>query len=415
MPKIVPVPQMQRHSRSGKAFVSVYDENRRRRQVTLGKWGSTESQRAYADVLAKLATDGGAALLLEDRAHVEANAAPEVTVAGLAARFMTWADGYYRSPVDGEPTREPSILELACAPLLRLFGDTPARELGVAELRRVRESMIAPGDDCRALVRQTVNNRINQIRRLFRWAAENGFVDPGTWHNLKALSPIRFGRDRRLRETAPRRPVAESVVEATLPHLPPMLADVARLQLLIGCRPGEILRACSREFDRSGEVWLFAPTRAKMGYRRKVAPYACGPKAQQIIARYLRLDPETPMFQPAESERARTGMRRAARATKLWPSHVEHIEGKRAEVPKRKPGDVYDTSAFARAVRRAAAKAQVESWSPHQLRHLAATLARKRAGAEVARVVLSHSDINATQIYAEADLTVATAYARAHG
>lgn len=42
-------------------------------------------------------------------------------------------------------------------------------------------------------------------------------------------------------------------------------------------------------------------------------------------------------------------------------------------------------------------------WHPHQLRHNAATYLRKEFGLDVARVILGHSSIAVTEIYAEQD------------
>jgi site-specific recombinase XerD len=42
-------------------------------------------------------------------------------------------------------------------------------------------------------------------------------------------------------------------------------------------------------------------------------------------------------------------------------------------------------------------------WHPHQLRHNAATNLRREHGVELARIILGHANVLATQIYAEAD------------
>jgi integrase len=44
---------------------------------------------------------------------------------------------------------------------------------------------------------------------------------------------------------------------------------------------------------------------------------------------------------------------------------------------------------------------------PHQLRHTCATLIRKECGIEIARIILGHSSLDVTQIYAEADMRAA--------
>ena len=53
---------------------------------------------------------------------------------------------------------------------------------------------------------------------------------------------------------------------------------------------------------------------------------------------------------------------------------------------------------------RACDKAGVPEWNPLQLRHTAATLIRSRYGVEAAKVILGHTKVETSQIYAERDL-----------
>ena len=46
-------------------------------------------------------------------------------------------------------------------------------------------------------------------------------------------------------------------------------------------------------------------------------------------------------------------------------------------------------------------------WTPHQLRHAAATLIRSKMSLDAARVTLGQKDLAVTQIYAERDLSLA--------
>jgi integrase len=48
---------------------------------------------------------------------------------------------------------------------------------------------------------------------------------------------------------------------------------------------------------------------------------------------------------------------------------------------------------------------RVPHWTPLQLRHTAATAIRARYGVEAAKVILGHTKVETTQIYAERDLT----------
>jgi integrase len=66
-----------------------------------------------------------------------------------------------------------------------------------------------------------------------------------------------------------------------------------------------------------------------------------------------------------------------------------------------------------RAERRRWRKAR--RWHPHRLRHNAATMRRKEYGIEVAKIILGHATLSATQVYAERDLDRARAVVRAIG
>jgi integrase len=54
-------------------------------------------------------------------------------------------------------------------------------------------------------------------------------------------------------------------------------------------------------------------------------------------------------------------------------------------------------------------------WHPNQLRHNAATDARGRAGVDAAQVILGHSSVKTTEIYAETNIDAAIEYARKWG
>jgi hypothetical protein len=57
------------------------------------------------------------------------------------------------------------------------------------------------------------------------------------YHALRTVEGLRLGRTA-ARETVPVEPVADELVEATIPHLPPIIADMVRVQWLwqpMGC------------------------------------------------------------------------------------------------------------------------------------------------------------------------------------
>ena len=71
--------------------------------------------------------------------------------------------------------------------------------------------------------------------------------------------------------------------------------------------------------------------------------------------------------------------------------------------PSKTPGGRYSPQSYGSAIASAAKKASVDHWSPHQLRHTAATRIREEHGLEAAQVILGHARADVTQVYAEAN------------
>jgi integrase len=158
-----------------------------------------------------------------------------------------------------------------------------------------------------------------------------------------------------------------------------------------------------------------------------------GPKAQEIIRPFLRLNVSGYLFSPRQSEAERNADRRVERKTPLWPSHIRHQQDKKGKRPERKPiGDRWHPNAYRKAIAQACDRAfphpelgetpsrltdlqraeldawrKAHRWHPNQLRHSMATLIRRRYGAEAAQSVLGHAELSTTEIYAEKSLEVA--------
>lgn len=401
-------PRMLRHRRWNRAFMVVRDPDGKRRQVTLGAWGSPEAQRCYQIELAKW-------YARQRRGEAEAEVVAtepdaSLTVAGAAGRWMLHCEAYYRH-ADGTPTSEVANCREAVRPLLDLFGDQAASAFSSKKLHAVRDRMIhgdprKPAGKRRIWCRTLANQAVGRIRRMFKWLAAEEFVPAGVHASLCTLAPLKRGRTD-ARETKPTRPVSDADVAATLLHLPPTVADMVRVQHLVGMRPGELVAMTTGELDRSESTkpgcWIFRPSQSKLSYRGRIVEYPIGPQAVAILTRYLRADPQAPLFSPSDSERQRSVEMRARRRTKVQPSQMN----RRIANPQRKAGDRYDTMAYGHAVRRAAKRAGVPTWSPHALRRAVATRLRAMFGAEIARVMLAHQSLDMTALYAHRDLTAA--------
>jgi integrase len=389
--------------------VSLPDGKGRRRDVLLGTYGTKESRANYAKTIAEWEA--------ADRCLPSAEKQQDLTVNELIAIFLPHAEQHYRH-ADGSNTGELHDYKLSLRPLRELYGFTPAAEFGPLALKAIRETLIhkpitrnvksVDPETGKAtwqkkivrhgLARGVINQRIGRIKRLFKWAVENELVPPSVYQALAAVSGLRHGRSE-ARETEKVKPVSIALVEDTLPHVLPTVADMIRLLLLTGMRAGElvIMRGC--DLDTTGPIWLYRPSHHKTAYRGQGRLVALGPKAQTIVKCYLRPNVEEFLFSPREVMEVYRREQRANRKTPVQPSQ----QNRRRHCPKRVPGVRYTVMGVANAVKRACRKHGLPHWHLHQLRHTRATEIRRVFGLDAARASLGHTGPAITEHYAELD------------
>jgi integrase len=360
----------------------------------LGKYGSEESREKYNRLIAEWLTIG--------QAKAPTPADPPATaplVSEIILSFWKHAERYYRAP-DGSPSLELENFRDALRPLKRLYGRTPAREFGPLALQAVRDEMIKAG-----LARTTINARINRIRRVFRWAASVQLIPGSVVEDLRTVEGLKCGRSE-AREPEDVPPVPVEHVEAVLSLLPRPVAAMVQLQLLTGCRAGEVMSMRGCDLTPGDPAWEYRPATHKNEWRGRRRVIPLGPKAQEIVKEFLNPDLAAYLFSPADVVAEIHMNRRASRKSKPTPSELARCA---SEGAGRKHARKYDRRTYRQAILRACRKAGVPEWSPLQLRHTAATAIRARYGLETAQVVLGHAKADTTEIYAERDLARARA------
>jgi hypothetical protein len=161
--------------------VTLTDHARNRKDFYLGKYGSADSKREYARIVAEWTASG--------RCIPHTGPAPaDLTVNELLVRFSAHVEAYYRHP-DGSPTSEVDNFRLSVRPLRRLCGHTLARDFGPLAFKAVRQDIIEAG-----LSRWLINQRAGRIRSVFRWAVAEELVGPSAHHALKEVSGLLAGR-----------------------------------------------------------------------------------------------------------------------------------------------------------------------------------------------------------------------------
>jgi integrase len=403
MPRLIHATPKYRHHRvSGQAVVLIQGKYH-----YLGPFGSERSKAAYDRLIAEW--------LVKGRAPRSQPKQSELTIKELIVAFWRFVVTHYVK--NGEPTAEQDCIKAAIRPLRRLYGNIPAVNFGPVSLKTVRQIMVDSG-----LARSTINGHVGRIRRIFRWATAEELLPASVYQALAALPGLQRGRTT-AREPEPILPVADEVIDATLPHLPSVVADMVRFQRLTGCRPSEVCMIRPGDVDTGKKVWQYLPLEHKSEHHGKQRIVFIGPKAQNILRPYLLRPADSFCFSPADSERKRLAALHEARST---PLHYGNRPGTNRIRRKHKvaPGNCYDGASFRRAIERACDRAfpagkdlppeklkewqRQHRWAPNRLRHTTATELRKRFGLEAAQVILGHSYADVTQIYAERDLVKAS-------
>ena len=410
-PKLTHEPKYRRQSSAAgdRAFVEL---NGKRHY--LGEYGSEESRGAYHRALAEWRAAG--------KQSPEAPA--DLMMVELSARYAEHAAIYYRKP-DGTPTNEAHNIRLATGyseskppkpyPLMQLYGRTPAAEFDSVRLEAVRHRMIELG-----WVRNQINKHVGRIRRMFKWAARKKLIPNAVYADLCTVDGLKCGRSEAV-ESDPVQPVADGTVDATIPHLSPTVAAMVQFMRYTGARAGEvcIMRTC--DIDVSNPIWTFKPYHHKTAHMKKSRVVYIGAKAQAVLQPYLQTELESFVFSPAQSMAEHRERRHEDRET---PASCGNVPGSNVKrFAKKQPGEVFNVNALNKAIAYACRKAfpapkelepaarkewaRSHRWTTHQLRHAFATRVRREHTADVAQVLLGHSSLSTTEIYAKADASKA--------
>lgn len=447
------LPRLCIHKGTGQYYVRIQGHH-----VYLGKVGGPEEEAAAETARLRVLGECRATGQLPGKMPT---GGPTVDV--VAAAYMEHVKEHYRKR-DGKPTSQQGVIVLALRALLSRYGTTPASEFGPLALRAVRKTMIdgswmtdadreaagsqrpsaARPESGRGWARKTINAMVGNIRAMFKWAVSQEMVHVSVWQALTSVPPLLEGRSK-ARETGEVPPAPRESVDAVMSAAGRHVADMMRLQLLTGARPGEVCAMRPMDLDRTGALlsrlageavamagcWAYLPgledagavgnveqdhKTAHKGHGRVIP---IGPAAQAILAPYLEgRAMEAYVFSPAEAQQERHQKQRALCAK---PRPMARVVRRRKKNPQWAPGERYTTTVYSNAVRRTMLKVnreRVKKGLPplpyfhcHQLRHSSATELERQFGREVARLILGHGSATMTARYIAPNLAAALAAA----
>jgi integrase len=233
---------------------------------------------------------------------------------------------------------------------------------------------------------------------MFAWAVSEERAPVHLPAALQCVKPLKAG-EFGVEDGAKVKPPPAAHVDDIKEHVSSVVWAMVTMQRYSAARAGEVCAMRPMDLDVTGKVWLYQPPHHKNAHRGHDRVIVLGKKAQKVIAPLLAgraLD--APVFSPRES----MAERRAANATK----GKSRREGQQPTPTRtgRKIGQQFSTDSYRRAIERACEAAEVPKWTTHQLRHMAATQARKEFGAEAALLVIGDKSTRMADLYAEKDL-----------
>jgi len=331
------IPKMSLHRGTGQARLVFKGKH-----YYLGKFGSKEAEEAYRKIVAKV---------VEGKIIDSNNSGISLAVAMV--QFLDYAHGYYG-------IKEAGNIKTALRTFAKKFGAMDLKNIGPSIVVNFLTDMANTGK----FTRYRINKLLAVWKRFYRWMVVKEIIAPDKLVSMAAIPGIKLGRTNAIESTPVKAPPMADF-EAMVAAAPPHVADLCRLQLLMGCRPGELLSLKPGLMDRSKPVWVYTPEKHKNSHRGHQRKILIGPQAQGILAKYLfRKDDEW-----------------------CWPAKIEGMH--------------YQVHSFEQELKRVCKRAGIAKILPNQIRHLAATLIHERYGWESARQILGHRTVGTTQFYVE--------------
>jgi integrase len=222
---------------------------------------------------------------LNRKRHQIREASPDMTFAGLAARFLA----------DGSP--RPYHLDRLKV-LLPHFGEWPIGTITKAAVREFR----AKRHKEKKLTEATLNRDIEVLRHLLYWAVDEGFL------NANPIARVRLPKPRR--KPRPILSLAEEakLLDAAAPHLRQLITAA----LDSGMRRGELLSQRAEHIDFTRRVLAVTHSKTPGGEAREIPLTA---RLTALLANLHRTNPEGLVFtyKGRPIERIKTAWRAAVR------------------------------------------------------------------------------------------------------
>jgi integrase len=149
--------------------------------------------------------------------------------------------------------------------LFELFPNVDTSSFSALNLLEFQQFLVS-----KEYCRNYCNKLVKLFRTVLNWGAQFDLVSYNLVYKLNRVKLLRFGQ-MQVRESKQRKNVPDDNIQAIIPHIKPVVADMLRLQLLSAMRPSEVCRMKPEEIDMDydGINWLYSPPKHKTAWRGK--------------------------------------------------------------------------------------------------------------------------------------------------
>ena len=199
---------------------------------------------------------------------------------------------------NGQQTNEVDCIKSAVRILRKRYGDTSTAAFSPLALKALQQAMVDEGWS-----RGFINRQIGRVKRMFRWGVSEAMIPVTTWQTLTAVTGLK--RDKTTaREPDRIGPVDDAVVDATLPYLSAIVADMVRLPTAHWLSARRSLRDPAVRHRHLGQGLVVPSGLHKTEHFGRERIIFIGPKAQDVLRPYLLRPADACCFpsRPAEHD-----------------------------------------------------------------------------------------------------------------
>lgn len=244
------------------------------------------------------------------------------TISERVSEYQSYANDYYRKP-SGRPTTEAKSIEYTLRHLVSLFGDLEPNNFKPSHLRKLQSHFEDQG-----WTRQTVNQRIDKVRRFFSWCVEYEYANAMTHYALKNVKQLKKGRCNAPENRDVKAP-AWGNIQKVIAKLHHENQAMVRIQMLTGMRSSELCNMQAEDIEVKSDVWIYRPKEHK-GDLYNSKEIVLGKRCQSIIGRrysqggyIFRTRNHTPYTDNTYRQNVMRGCRRAG-VDHIFPHQFRH-------------------------------------------------------------------------------------------